>query len=159
MQPIVVYPSVKMQYFAFVIAGLAIVGIVLFAYQSDQNLYLLLAAPLLLDFWATAKFIVKRFTKMTVGDGKLRMETGVLSRSTRTLDLTKVQDVRADQTFGQRLLGVGDLTVETASESGRLEMPGIDRPQQIAEQILHLAHQRTREVSGGGGRAAEPSGV
>ena len=57
------------------------------------------------------------------------------------MEIKKVQDVRVDQSLGQRILGVGDISIETAGESSRLTMVSIDRPQAVADKILEAAHQ------------------
>ena len=41
--------------------------------------------------------------------------------------------------FGQRIIGTGDLSVETAGGSSRIEMDSIDRPKDVAENILNLS--------------------
>ena len=57
------------------------------------------------------------------------------------MEIKKVQDVRVDQTLGQRILGMGDISIETAGDSSRLTMRSIDRPQVVADQILDAAHK------------------
>ena len=83
---------------------------------------------------------VKRLaTKMTVEGERLQYEEGIFSKSTRTIELAKVQDVRVDQTLMQRMLNVGNLSVETAGGSSRIAIPSIDRPHQAANYMLDLA--------------------
>ncbi len=82
-----------------------------------------------------------RFITMTIAAGKLRYETGMLSKSTRTMEVHKVQDVRVDQSVMQRLAGIGNISIETAGETSRLTMRNVDRPQQVADRILEAAHQ------------------
>src|SRR5579863_4727892 len=72
---------------------------------------------------------------------KLRYETGMLSKATRTIQLSKVQDVTVRQTLAQRMGGVGDLSIETAGESSRLTFPNIDGPQAVADQIIDASHR------------------
>ncbi len=55
------------------------------------------------------------------------------------MELAKVQDVRVDQTLGQRMLNIGDLSLETAGETSRIVMQSIDRPQEAADHILELS--------------------
>jgi hypothetical protein len=55
------------------------------------------------------------------------------------MELSKVQDVRYDQTLGQRMINTGDLSLETAGETSRIVMPSIDRPKEVAEHILELS--------------------
>jgi uncharacterized membrane protein YdbT with pleckstrin-like domain len=62
------------------------------------------------------------------------------SRSTRTMEIHKVQDVRVDQSLTQRLLGTGNISIETAGETSRLTLVNIDRPQYVADRILEAAH-------------------
>jgi uncharacterized membrane protein YdbT with pleckstrin-like domain len=65
----------------------------------------------------------------------------MLSRSTRTMELTKVQDVRVDQTFFQRMLGLGNLTIQSAGETGQLTINNIDRPEAVGDFILESARK------------------
>ena len=51
--------------------------------------------------------------------------------------------------WGRRMIGVGDLSFETAGESSRIVMRSIDRPQLAADHILELAKsQRLRPDAG-----------
>ncbi|MEJ7605772.1 MAG: PH domain-containing protein [Bryobacteraceae bacterium] len=57
-----------------------------------------------------------RFDTITIAGNKLRQETGMMSKSTRTLELAKVQDAgRSD--LVERLLGLGTIRIETAGDS------------------------------------------
>ncbi len=58
------------------------------------------------------RHIRRQLERMTITGDKVRYEVGWLSRTTRTLQLSKIQDVRVDQSLGQRLLGVGDIAIE-----------------------------------------------
>jgi uncharacterized membrane protein YdbT with pleckstrin-like domain len=76
---------------------------------------------------------------MTILDDRLRYETGLLSRTTRTILVSRVQDVTVRQRLGQRLFGLGDLSIETAGEASRLTISQVDRPQEIADRINQLS--------------------
>jgi len=95
----------------------------------------------LLLLWPMSRHLRQRFTKMTMVGDKLRYETGMLSKSTRTIQLSKVQDVTVRQSVGQRMAGIGDLSIETAGESSRLTFPNIDGPQHIADSIIDASHR------------------
>ena len=101
----------------------------------------LVIPPVLLLLWTFARHLKLRFTTLTVAGRKLRYETGMLSRSSRTMELAKVQDVRVDETFFQRLLGLGNLTIESAGEAGRLTIDNIDRPDAVGDFILETARK------------------
>jgi uncharacterized membrane protein YdbT with pleckstrin-like domain len=104
------------------------------------------AAALLL--WPISLDVRQRFTKIVLGADKLRYETGILSKTTRTIPLSKVQDVRVDQKLCQRLFGVGDLSIESAGESSRLTIRDIDRPQTVADELIDMAQSATPKKKG-----------
>ena len=95
--------------------------------------------PALLLLWPLKRHVRNRLTKMTILDDRLRYETGLLSRTTRTILVSRVQDVTVRQRLGQRIIGLGDLSIETAGEASRLTMVQVDRPQEIADHINQLS--------------------
>jgi len=97
-------------------------------------------SPLLL-LWPARAHLRNRMTQITILDDKLRFDTGFLSKTTRTILISRIQDLTVHQRVGQRLFGVGDLSIETAGESSRLTIAGIDRPQEIADKINELAQK------------------
>lgn len=140
----VVRPSTKLIIPHYVIAGVLFVAaaVVYVKYPEKTNLAVaLLVAALAWDAATIVAHLKRRFITLTLDADRLRYEEGFLSKSTRSLNLAKIQDVRVDQTVAQRLLSVGSLTMETAGETGRLTMPNIDNPQQVADHILALAKQ------------------
>lgn len=106
-------------------------------YLKDKPLWpVALALLLLWILWPLRLQIRRRFTKLVIEGDKLRFETGVLSKTSRSLQLAKIQDVTVRQSLGQRILGIGDLSIETAGETGRLTMFQLDNPQAVADQIM-----------------------
>jgi uncharacterized membrane protein YdbT with pleckstrin-like domain len=101
----------------------------------------LLAAVLLL--WPAARHVRRNATRIIVSGDKLRYQMGLFSTVSRTIQLSKIQDVRVDQSLGQRLSGIGDLTIETAGETSRLTIAGIDSPRQTADRIMEASQTRS----------------
>ena len=102
--------------------------------------------PALLLLWPLKRHLQRQFTRMTISGDKLRYETGMFSRHTRNIQISKVQDVRFDQTVGQRMMRIGDLSLETAGETSLLVMKNVDSPDQVAEDILRFAHTGTKPL-------------
>jgi uncharacterized membrane protein YdbT with pleckstrin-like domain len=144
MADIVLRPSTK-----FILAGLLMVCLIILAalivYASlmrplDQPPWLP-AATLLLLYLPLRSWIAQRTIKATISGDKLRVETGFFSKATRIIQLAKIQDVRVNQSFFQRIFNVGDVAIETAGEASRLVLPHFDRPNVIAEEILAASSQ------------------
>ena len=134
--------SVKIIQFGYLLCVLLAIGIAVYllsVHNQDQRMWALLAIPALGLIILGIRHMRRRLIKLTILDDRLRYETGVLSKSTRTMELTKIQDVRVDQTLGQRMLDIGNLSLETAGESSRIVMRSIDNPHAAADKILELS--------------------
>jgi uncharacterized membrane protein YdbT with pleckstrin-like domain len=130
-------PSMKTVWAAY---GFAIVVILVgiwayFAYEPNWP-YWVPAFLLILLVPAIRMHLSRRLITLRLHDDHLTLETGFLSRTRRTVDMAKIQDVTVRQTLGQRLLGVGDLMLESAGESGRMAIANLDNPRWIADEIL-----------------------
>jgi uncharacterized membrane protein YdbT with pleckstrin-like domain len=143
MADIVIRPSMKFINAGYVITLLVVAAGIILSYQYLPTSYptWLPALWLILFFWPIKRHIQRQSIKLTISGDKLRYETGLASRSTRIIQLPKVQDVRVVQSFMQRMLGVGDISIETAGENSRLVVANLDRPQQLAEQITDASGQ------------------
>jgi putative membrane protein len=76
-----------------------------------------------------------------VGDGKLELHSGVLSRSVRTIPLDRIRGVDVTESFVHRLLGLVKVDVEAAaggSSKAELSLAAVSREQadQLREAVL-----------------------
>ena len=138
---VVVRPSTKLLKPWYMLAFGLIAVIYGYNNNRTERMDWLIVFPALLLVWVAARHLSLRFVTMTVTGNKLRYETGIMSKSTRTMELVKVQDVHVSQTLFQRMLGIGNVTLETAGETGRLTMANVDNPQAVADFILESARR------------------
>jgi uncharacterized membrane protein YdbT with pleckstrin-like domain len=108
----------------------------------------ILAVPALLFVFPVRAWFHRRFTKVTVAGDKLRYESGVFSKTTRTIQISKVQDVRVEQSFVQRLSATGNLSIETAGETSRIAIDDIDDPQAVADAITGASQSQPQKPKG-----------
>ena len=149
MADVVIRPTMRYVRLGYLLVVLIIIGaFVLHAvYLPDQPYWVPCIAALLL-LWPLERQLRRYAAKVSITGDKLRYETGFLGKSTRTIQLSKIQDVRVDQSLGQRFFGVGNISIETAGESSRLTVFHIDNPQHVADMILHAGEQH---AAGGDG--------
>jgi putative membrane protein len=145
----IIRPSMKQIKLWYAVAVLVIVAAVVvqakYLTPKDQPPWLPVVAVLIVLI-----HIQRQTIKVTLTGDKLRYESGLLSKTTRNIQLSKVQDVRVDQSLGQRMMGVGDISIETSGESSRLEVDNIDQPQAIADEIIAASQEHGSTQSGGG---------
>lgn len=137
-------PSSKLILVSYVfIALIFFVGVwAYFQYLPDKPAWLV-AIPAVLFLMPIKSHIRQRSVKLTLEDDHLILETGLLAKRTRTINIAKVQDVTVNQSVGQRMLGLGDVTVESAGESSSMLAHGFDSPKEIASVILKAAHAQS----------------
>lgn len=91
-----------------------------------------LTLGLYLLFWAAKKLIVT--------NKRVTWQTGVLSKSERTIPLNRVTDISVSRGFLGNLLGYGNIRVESAGASQtEIVAGGIQNPDKVREAILQHA--------------------
>jgi uncharacterized membrane protein YdbT with pleckstrin-like domain len=115
----------------------------------DDRLWWLEIIPAFLMIVLMMRHLKRLLVKLEITSDHVRYESGLFSKMTRTEDVTKLQDVQVHQTLGQRMMGIGDLSFETAGASSPIVMHSIDKPQVAADYILQMAKaQRLRPDAG-----------
>jgi uncharacterized membrane protein YdbT with pleckstrin-like domain len=140
MADIVIRPSMKLIKLGYVCALLVVCAAIFVHYEYLVDRYqprypYLPIASLFLLLWPIKRHLRRQTIKLTLTGDKLRYETGLTSKSTRIIQLPKVQDVRVIQSLTQRMLNIGDMSIETAGESSRLVVDNLDNPRHLAEQL------------------------
>lgn len=132
-------PSTVLVKAKYLLAAILAAGVTYVWLAKDEKYFLAVyLLPLYLIVTATAQHVRLRFITMEIVGDRLKYEAGMASKTSRSIPLFKVQDVTVSQSIGQRLLGVGDLSIETAGETSRLTMEQISSPRVVAEQILDI---------------------
>jgi uncharacterized membrane protein YdbT with pleckstrin-like domain len=132
-----IHPSMKTVWASYTLAALIVLVGIWAYFRYEQNWPPWVPAILLIFLVVPIRMhLCRRMVTMRFHDGHLTLETGFLSRTRRTVDMAKIQDVTVKQTLGQRMLGVGDLMLESAGESGRMAIANLDNPRAIADEIL-----------------------
>lgn len=116
--------------------------------------YLLLALLLVSAAWLIVRLMDWRTTYFVVTSHRLIFRRGLLSRSGIEIPLEKVNNVNFHQTIAERLLGCGDLIIESASESGQSRFTDVVNPDRV-QGIIHTAIQE--RLQSGPGRGVGPA--
>ena len=150
MEEMIVRPSMKTVWAGYILACIVCIACVWAYYQylADKPAWLM-AIPLVAFLPPLRIHIRRRLVSMRLFEGHLTVETGFFTRTRRTVDVAKIQDVTLSQSLRQRILGVGDLRLESAGESGAMAMPNVDHPRKIADLILEVA-KRAASYRGSG---------
>jgi membrane protein YdbS with pleckstrin-like domain len=98
-------------------AAVAIVGLLLFAGPAFSHLR-------------------RQRYAYTLTNYKLEIQEGILATTTRNIRLSKIQDVTVQWSLLKRMVGVGNIVIDTAAEAGRLYIANIPNPKRYADILL-----------------------
>jgi uncharacterized membrane protein YdbT with pleckstrin-like domain len=125
---------------AIVVGGWAFIYFTLLPPANQQIAYLL--APIVLFSLLTAVTVMRlNLTRLTIAPPQLNFESGLLTKTQRSFDLAKIQDVRVEQSLGERIFAIGTIAIETAGAGEGIRMERIDSPKRVADQILAAARR------------------
>ncbi|MGH9823585.1 MAG: PH domain-containing protein [Blastocatellia bacterium] len=88
------------------------------------------------------KHLLIRSQLYTLTNHKLEMRYGLISQVVRNIPLRNIQDVTVIAGAFQRLLGLGEIVIDSASESGKIRISNVRNPVRYADMILAELRRR-----------------
>jgi uncharacterized membrane protein YdbT with pleckstrin-like domain len=131
-----------------IVAAAVVVTVTL---KDATQTYTLLGVAVFAAVWLVA-FLVKlaewRTTQFVLTSDRLIVRSGVLSKQGREIPLERINDLSYHQSFFERLVGAGDLVIESAGERGQDMFSRIPHPAH-AQQLIYTEMENNRQrVSG-----------
>ncbi len=84
----------------------------------------------------------KKLVRYSLTDTTIEIDRGLISRTTQNIPLRRIQDVTVSASVMQRMLGIGDVIIDNASEEGgKIVLDDIDSPKKYAELVLRQMRQ------------------
>ena len=99
-----------------------------------------------IDWWVTRYVLTSE---------RLMTRTGLIAQSGIEIPLERITNVNFHQGFWERLLGAGDLLVESAGTTGQSRFANIPRPDNFAAVLYNVREKRTLALQGGSGSPPE----
>ncbi len=100
--------------------------------------------------WATSHFVVT--------NERVIHRQGLVAKNSMEIPLDRIQNVLFHQGVFERMIGAGDLIIESAGERGDNAFEDIRHPEKVQKVIYERAEVHTMKMQGGGVRApAAPS--
>ena len=136
---------VKAGYIGAAVAALLLVALTSALLSNYVSAWVAVLLGLLLFLVPAFYHIKQKFVRYTLTESKLEIDSGFISRSTRNVPIRRIQDVTVSATPWQRLLGIGDLVIDNASdEAGKAILKNIDTPKRHADELLEQMRRLER---------------
>lgn len=131
-------------YFAGPAATLAVVvlvGIVLIAKRPDGTggdvlTYFVIAALVVTGVWLLMRYLKWVTTHFVITSSRVVFRTGVFAKSGIEIPLERVNNVNFNQSVFERMLGAGDLLIESGGEDGQSRYSDIRHPDRV-QKLIH----------------------
>jgi uncharacterized membrane protein YdbT with pleckstrin-like domain len=99
--------------------------------------------------WATSHFVVT--------NERVIHRSGLISKTSMEIPLDRIQNVRFHQGVFERVIGAGDILIESAGERGDNRFSDIRKPESVQKVIYERAEVFTMRMQGGVRQEATPS--
>ena len=86
--------------------------------------------------WAGLRLLRWRFATYHLTDKRIVMEGGILSRTAETIPLDRIQNTVIHRPIGDRLIGAGDIEIESAGRDGVEVLHRIPKAEQFYNELL-----------------------
>lgn len=110
---------------------------------------LLLALVFLLGL-GVPPLVRRQFTLYVLTTERIVVRTGVLTRSSKEIPIESISNVVFDQRIIERLLGYGDVLLESSGETSTTRLQDVPDPEQFQSRIYSARENRSVQLSRGG---------
>src|SRR4051794_32154475 len=135
---------------ALTVLGLVIVLIIAAATVGGGLTVAVLVLIVVALVWGLWRFLTWRFTHFVVTNDRLIYRSGVLAKRGIQIPLERVNNVNFKQGILERIVGAGDLLVESAGEDGQQRFTDVRHP----DRIQNIIHEQINENERQGYREA-----
>ena len=127
---------------------------------SDVINKVIIALLVLSALWVIGRYLKWITTNFVMTSQRLIFRQGIIAKSGIEIPLDRVNNVNFNQSIFERILGAGDLLIESGGEDGQQRFTDIRNPEKVQNLLsnqVEITHGRRSKAasSGGGGDVAE----
>jgi uncharacterized membrane protein YdbT with pleckstrin-like domain len=95
--------------------------------------------------WLLFKYVNWYFTHFVVTSDRVIYRTGVLSKRGVEIPLDRIANINFHQRFVERVIGAGDLEIESAGHDGESKFSDVRHPDAVQQEIYRQAEANARK--------------
>jgi uncharacterized membrane protein YdbT with pleckstrin-like domain len=109
--------------------------------------------------WLGLRYLNWTFTHFVVTDKRVVFRTGVLAKHGVEIPLDRISNINFHQSIWERVIGAGDLEIESAGRDGQTKFNDVWHPDAVQQTLYQEMeeHARTRASWVAGGAAQQPA--
>ena len=130
-------PSVLMTLLVVVVATLAYGSMPGGTFQGAARMVVQVIAAAVLVIWVGPRVARWATTHLVLTTDRLIYRTGMVAKYAREIPLERIDDVTYSQSLFGRLIGIGDLHVQSGGEQGQVVFAQVRDPKAVQLEIYH----------------------
>ncbi len=137
------------------LTGIPLVILIALAFKIDDNIYTypIMALSLVWAVWLLVKFLEWSRTFFVITDQRVIFRTGVLTRHGVEIPLERINNINFHQGIWERIIGAGDLEIQSAGESGTSQFDNVRHPDGVQQEIYRQMESDAKHDAGRGADA------
>jgi len=108
--------------------------------------------------WLAIKYVQWQYTHFVVTDDRVIFRTGMLSKHGVEIPLERINNINFDQRIFERIIGAGDLDIESAGREGQSHFEDVRHPDGVQQEIYRQMEVNTKKQASWSAPPAQPSG-
>lgn len=101
-------------------------------------------AVLVWAVWLLVKYLDWTFTYFVVTDERVIFRTGVVSKRGVEIPLSRINNINFNQSVWERVIGAGDLSIESAGRDGQSTFEDVRHPDGVQQAIYKVMEEHER---------------
>lgn len=144
-----------------ILTGVPLFVLFVLAFQLDGDarryvLYVLGALAVAWSVWLGFKYLEWTFTYFVVTDYRVIWRTGVIAKHGTEIPLERITNINFRQPIWDRMIGAGDLEIESAGSEGQSRFENVRHPDAVQQEIYRQVEVDARRRASWMGRPGGP---
>lgn len=109
--------------------------------------WIIAALALAWAVWLVLKYLAWQFTHFVVTSDRVVWRTGVIARHGVEIPLENVSNINFRQGMWERMIGAGDLIIESAGREGQSDFENVRHPDRVQQEIYRQMEVNARKTA------------
>jgi len=105
------------------------------------------------------KYLVWTYTHFVLTDRRVISRSGIVSKRSTEIPLERINNIDFHQNIFLRLIGAGDLDIESAGKDGQSHFDNVRHPDMVQQEIYRQMEANARRQASWSGQAAAAAGL
>lgn len=145
---------------AFALLGSITLGILVLTIDNEGSTktalsYLAIAALVVAALWLISRYVKWVTTNFVLTSHRVIFRSGIIAKRGVEIPINRVNNVNFNQTIFERLVGAGDLLIESGGEEGQSRYTDIRHPDEV-QRMIHVQLQAAQDRMSSGAVSGQP---